>query len=83
VIGILKEHLIIFIASLSLEPSLIQDTWRSCTIDIKVRNEGENIETPIDFIIVASNQLITSNSRNNQWLGKHGKMIENTFALHV
>lgn len=59
-IGILKEHLIIFIANLSLEPSLILDTWRSYTIDIKVSNEGENIETPIAFKIIASNQLIIS-----------------------
>jgi hypothetical protein len=86
VIGILKEHLIIFTASLSLEPSLILDTWRSYTIDIKVSNEGENIETPIAFkiIIIASNQLIISHKHNIQWLGKHGKRIENAMiVLHV
>lgn len=76
--------MIIFTASLSLEPSLILDTWRSYTIDIKVSNEGENIETPIAFKIIARNQLVISNKHNIQWLGKHGKRIENAMiVLHV
>lgn len=53
VIGILKEHLISFIANPSLKHLLILDTWRSYTIDIKVSNGCENkIETLIAFKMV-------------------------------